>query len=170
MWATARATCGLATGLYHIYGLATGLHVGWLQGSELGPIPVRNWICLPIPIPIPELELELNWLFPVWSELELNWNCQYLNWNWIGIAIIGIGIGVGIAFYGIGFGIAFHGIEIQYEVPHILIYSRPTVWVLRIYKIILSDWHHYLHNIVGRVVWEIPWRYFPGSISREIPP
>ena len=33
-----------------------------------------------------------------------------------------------------------------------------------------SNWHHYLHNIVGRVVWEIPWRYFPGSISREIPP
>ena len=35
------------------------------QEAELGPIPVRNWICLPIPIPIPELELELNWLFPV---------------------------------------------------------------------------------------------------------
>ena len=33
--------------------------------SELGPIPLRNWNCLPIPIPIPELELELNWLFPV---------------------------------------------------------------------------------------------------------
>ena len=101
-----------------------------LSTPELGPIPVRNWICLLIPIPIPELELELNCLFPVWSELELNWNCQYLNWNWIGIAIIWIGIGVGIAFYGIGFGIAFHGIEIRYEVPHILIYSRPTVWVL----------------------------------------
>ena len=51
----------------------------------------------------------------------------------IGIAIIGIaiiGIGVGIAFYGIGVKIAFHGIEIRYNVPHILIYSRPTVWVL----------------------------------------
>ena len=42
----------------------------------------------------------------------------------------GTGIEVGIAFYGIGFGIAFHGIEIRYEVPHILIYSRPTVRVL----------------------------------------
>ena len=134
-----------------------------LYVAELGPIPVRNWNCLPIPIP--ELELELNWLFPVWPELELNWNCQYLNWNWIGIAIIWIGIGVGIAFYGIGFGIAFHGIEIRYEVPHILIYSSGTI-----YKIILGDWHNYLHNIVDRVVWEILGRYFPGSISREIPP
>ena len=71
-----------------------------------------------------------NWNWIGFSQSDQNWNCQYLNWNWIGIAIIGIGIGVGIAFYGIGFGIAFHGIEIRYEVPHILIYSRHTVWVL----------------------------------------